>query len=38
MTVHELAEVALLMATLPPHDEILDAVVLPHQQLYVGRG
>ena len=38
MTVHELAEVALLMATLPPHVEILDAVVLPHQQLYVGRG
>jgi NAD(P)-dependent dehydrogenase (short-subunit alcohol dehydrogenase family) len=34
----EIAEVAVLMATLPPHVEMLEAVVLPHQQLYVGRG
>jgi NAD(P)-dependent dehydrogenase (short-subunit alcohol dehydrogenase family) len=38
MSVHDIAEVALLMATLPPHVELLDAVVLPSQQLYVGRG
>lgn len=38
MTPDEVAEVALLMATLPPHVEMLEAVVLPHQQLYVGRG
>lgn len=38
MSVHDIAEVALLMATLPPHVEMLDAVVLPSQQLYVGRG
>ncbi|HCK73072.1 MAG TPA: short-chain dehydrogenase, partial [Planctomycetaceae bacterium] len=29
---------ALLMATLPPHVEMLDAIVLPTKQLYVGRG
>ncbi len=38
MTPEEVAEVALLMATLPPHVEMLEAIVLPHQQLYVGRG
>ena len=38
MSVREIAEVALLMATLPPHVEMLESVVLPHQQLYVGRG
>ena len=38
MAVDELAEVAVLMATLPPHVEMLEAIVLPHQQLYVGRG
>lgn len=38
MTPDEVAEVALLMATLPPHVEMLEAIVLPHQQLYVGRG
>jgi NAD(P)-dependent dehydrogenase (short-subunit alcohol dehydrogenase family) len=38
MTSDEIAEVALLMATLPPHVEMLEAIVLPHQQRYVGRG
>jgi NAD(P)-dependent dehydrogenase (short-subunit alcohol dehydrogenase family) len=38
MTVAELAEVALLMATLPPHVEMLEAIVLPREQQYVGRG
>ena len=31
-------EVALLMATLPDQVEMLEATVLPHRQLYVGRG
>lgn len=38
LSVAEIAEVALLMATLPPHVEMLEAIVLPHQQAYVGRG
>jgi NAD(P)-dependent dehydrogenase (short-subunit alcohol dehydrogenase family) len=38
MTAEELAEVAVLMATLPPHVNMLEAIVLPVQQLYVGRG
>jgi len=38
MSVDSIAEVALLMATLPPEVEMLEAIVLPHQQLYVGRG
>lgn len=38
MTPDELAEVAVLMASLPPHVEMLEAIVLPHEQLYVGRG
>lgn len=38
MAPKELAEVAVLMATLPPHVEMLEAIVLPHQQEYVGRG
>lgn len=38
MTADELAEVAVLMAALPPHVEMLEAIVLPHKQLYVGRG
>lgn len=36
--VDDISEVALLMATLPPNVEMLEAIVLPHQQLYVGRG
>ena len=38
MTVAELAEAAVLMATLPPHVNMLEAIVLPVGQLYVGRG
>lgn len=38
MSVADIAEVAVLMATLPPHVEMLEAIVLPAQQLYVGRG
>ena len=38
ITVDEIAEVALLMAVLPPHVEMLKAIVLPRNQLYVGRG
>ena len=38
MEIEELAEVALLMATLPSHVEMLDATVLPRDQVYVGRG
>lgn len=38
MTVEELAEAAVLMATLPPHVNVLEAIVLPVGQLYVGRG
>jgi NAD(P)-dependent dehydrogenase (short-subunit alcohol dehydrogenase family) len=38
MSVDEIAEVALLMATLPPHVEMLESIVLPRDQRYVGRG
>jgi NAD(P)-dependent dehydrogenase (short-subunit alcohol dehydrogenase family) len=38
MTVDEIAEVAVLMATLPPHVEVLEALCLPMKQQYVGRG
>ncbi|HZZ73062.1 MAG TPA: SDR family oxidoreductase [Pirellulales bacterium] len=38
MTADELAEVAQWMAELPPHVEMLEAIVLPHRQAYVGRG
>jgi NAD(P)-dependent dehydrogenase (short-subunit alcohol dehydrogenase family) len=38
MAADELAEAAVLMATLPPHINMLEAIVLPVQQLYVGRG
>jgi NADP-dependent 3-hydroxy acid dehydrogenase YdfG len=34
----ELAEVALTMAALPPHVEVLEATVIPHLQPFVGRG
>jgi hypothetical protein len=30
--------VAVLMATLPPHVNMLESIVLPIGQLYVGRG
>jgi NAD(P)-dependent dehydrogenase (short-subunit alcohol dehydrogenase family) len=38
MSPDDVARVAVLMATLPPHVEMLEAIVLPHQQKYVGRG
>jgi NAD(P)-dependent dehydrogenase (short-subunit alcohol dehydrogenase family) len=38
MQAEELAEVAVLMATLPPHINMLEAIVLPVEQLYIGRG
>jgi NAD(P)-dependent dehydrogenase (short-subunit alcohol dehydrogenase family) len=38
MSPEDVARVAILMATLPPHVEMLEAIVLPHRQLYVGRG
>jgi NAD(P)-dependent dehydrogenase (short-subunit alcohol dehydrogenase family) len=38
MTPAEVAEVAVLMATLPAHVEMLEAIVMPAGQLYVGRG
>ena len=38
MTPEELAESALLMASLPAHMNLLEAIVLPVKQLYVGRG
>jgi NAD(P)-dependent dehydrogenase (short-subunit alcohol dehydrogenase family) len=38
MTVEELAQAAVLMATLPPHVNMLEAIVLPLGQLYLGRG
>ena len=38
LSADEIAKVALLMATLPPHVEMLEAIVLPHEQKYVGRG
>jgi len=38
MQPQSIAEVALCMASLPPHVEMLEATVLPHQQKYVGRG
>jgi NAD(P)-dependent dehydrogenase (short-subunit alcohol dehydrogenase family) len=38
IAVADIAEVALLMAILPPNVEMLEATVLPHEQKYVGRG
>ncbi|MBM4071653.1 MAG: SDR family NAD(P)-dependent oxidoreductase [Planctomycetes bacterium] len=38
MTIDEIAQVAVLMATLPPHVNMLESIVLPAGQLYVGRG
>jgi NAD(P)-dependent dehydrogenase (short-subunit alcohol dehydrogenase family) len=38
MSVDELAEVCVLMASLPPHVNMLEAIVLPVEQLYLGRG
>jgi NAD(P)-dependent dehydrogenase (short-subunit alcohol dehydrogenase family) len=38
MSVEEVAQTAVLMATLPPHVNMLEAIVLPRGQLYLGRG
>ena len=38
MDVDDLAQAAVLMATLPPNINMLDATVLPVGQLYIGRG
>jgi NAD(P)-dependent dehydrogenase (short-subunit alcohol dehydrogenase family) len=38
MSPDDIGRVALLMATLPPHVEMLEAIVLPNRQMYVGRG
>lgn len=38
MDVEELAQAAILMASLPPHVNVFQAIVLPVDQLYVGRG
>jgi NAD(P)-dependent dehydrogenase (short-subunit alcohol dehydrogenase family) len=38
MSVEELAQAAVLMATLPEHVTMLEAIVLPVGQLYIGRG
>ena len=38
MNVDDLAQAAVLMATLPPNINMLEATVLPIGQLYVGRG
>ena len=38
MEVDEIAEVAKFMATLPPHMNMLETIVLPVKQAYLGRG
>jgi NAD(P)-dependent dehydrogenase (short-subunit alcohol dehydrogenase family) len=38
MTVEDIARAAVLMATLPPNVNMLEAIVLPMGQLYIGRG
>jgi len=38
MATETIAKVALFMVTLPPDVNMLDAIVLPDKQLYVGRG
>jgi NAD(P)-dependent dehydrogenase (short-subunit alcohol dehydrogenase family) len=38
MEVEEIAEVAVLMASLPPHVNMLEAIVLPVKQAYLARG
>jgi NAD(P)-dependent dehydrogenase (short-subunit alcohol dehydrogenase family) len=38
ISVEEMARTALLMATLPPEANMLEAVVLPVKQKYIGRG
>jgi len=38
MKVEDWAQVAVAMASLPPEVNLLDAIVLPVGQLYLGRG
>ena len=38
MTLDDIASVALTMASLPPHANMLEAIVLPIDQEYLGRG
>jgi NAD(P)-dependent dehydrogenase (short-subunit alcohol dehydrogenase family) len=38
MSTDELARVAVLMAMMPPHVTVLEATVIPVEQLFVGRG
>lgn len=38
MSMETIAKVALTMATLPPEVNMLEAIVLPNEQLYIGRG
>jgi NAD(P)-dependent dehydrogenase (short-subunit alcohol dehydrogenase family) len=38
MEMETIAKVALTMATLPPEVNMLEAIVLPNEQLYIGRG
>jgi NAD(P)-dependent dehydrogenase (short-subunit alcohol dehydrogenase family) len=38
MAVGDISEAAVLMATLPPHVNMLEAIVLPVKQAYLGRG
>jgi len=38
IAVEDVARVALLMATLPPEVNLLEATVLPVTQTYIGRG
>ena len=38
MKVEEIAEVAVLMASLPPHMNMLEAIVMPVKQAYLARG
>ena len=38
MEVEEIAEVAVLMASLAPHINMLEAIVLPVKQAYLARG
>ena len=38
MEIGEIAQVAVLMATLPPHINMLEAICVPMKQAYLGRG
>lgn len=38
MEIHEIAQVAVMMATMPPHINLLEAICVPMRQLYLGRG